>query len=51
MTCLNREKTRSNNEKVNFAEDDPFCTLFIKGINKSIDENDLASALSSEGKI
>lgn len=39
------------NEKVNFAEDDPFCTLFVKGITKAIDDSDLSAALSTEGKI
>jgi polyadenylate-binding protein len=38
-------------ERVNFAEDDPFCTLFVKGITKAIDDTDLSAALSTEGKI
>lgn len=38
-------------EKVNFAEEDPSCTLFIKGITDKVDEKDLNTALSTEGKI
>jgi RNA recognition motif-containing protein len=34
-----------------FAEDDPYCTVYIKGITESVNEQDLEAALSSIGKI
>jgi RNA recognition motif-containing protein len=40
-----------NGEKINFAEDDPFCTLYIKGITEKLTEKDLTAALSTEGRI
>lgn len=48
---LEKETDTLKDESIIYAEDDNFCTLFIRGINSTISELDLSSALSSEGKI
>lgn len=40
-----------NTDKITYGEDDPFCTLYIKGVNKKLDEKDLRTALAGEGHI
>lgn len=48
---LDRVEDTLKGEKVSFAEDDPSCTVYIKGITKKVDDKDLTAALSDEGKI
>lgn len=48
---LEKEVDTLKGEKIFLAEDDPFCTLFIKGITSAVDESDLNTALSVEGRI
>lgn len=50
-TLIEKGEDTLNGEKVNFAEDDPFCTLYIKGITEKLTEKDLTAALSTEGRI
>lgn len=40
-----------NGEDVNFAEADPFCTVYIKGVTNEISDSDLKNALKAEGNI
>jgi len=51
QTLLDKGEDTLKTERVNFAEEDPSCTLFIKGITEKVDEKDLNAALSTEGKI
>jgi polyadenylate-binding protein len=48
---LAKEVDTLKGEKIYLAEDDPFCTLFVKGITSAVDESDLNTALSVEGRI
>lgn len=48
---LDKGEDTLKTERVNFAEEDPSCTLYIKGITDKVDEKDLNAALSTEGKI
>lgn len=48
---LQKETDTLKNESIVYAEDDNYCTVFVKGVTSSITEIDLTSALSSEGKI
>ena len=48
---LDKGEDTLKDERVNFAEDDAFCTLFVRGITEKVEEKELAEALSIEGKI
>jgi RNA recognition motif-containing protein len=48
---LEKGQDTLNNETINFAENDQYCTIFIKGITEDVKEGDLSSALSTEGRI
>ena len=40
-----------NGEDVNFCENDPSCTVYIKGVTNVINDTDLKNALKGEGNI
>lgn len=48
---LEKGEDTLNGEKLNFAEIDAYCTIFIKGITEKISEADLTAALSDVGRI
>jgi prefoldin subunit 5 len=48
---LEKEHDTLKEENVNFVEDDPHCTIYIKGITGLVNESDLNAAFSNEGKI
>ena len=45
LQYLEKGSDTLNGNIVNFAEDDPFCTIYIKGITEGITEKELISAM------
>jgi hypothetical protein len=46
LQFLEKGSDTLNGNIVNFAEDDPFCTIYIKGISEGISEKELSSAMT-----
>lgn len=48
---LNKGTDTLNGEDVNYAEMDPYCTVYIKGVTDKVSDIDLKNALKNEGNI
>ena len=46
LQFLEKGNDTLNGNTINFAEDDPFCTIYIKGITEGISEKELSSAMT-----